>query len=76
MHQIEGQLPEAALSLINVTYEVLPFNLDERRAMDPGTPQVHTETDSIGIEDASINLVHHLHGAASMILGATAFREV
>ena len=56
------EIAEAALALIDVTYEVLAFNLDERAAMDADAPQVHTESDSIGIHDASKNLVHHLTG--------------
>jgi putative selenate reductase molybdopterin-binding subunit len=56
------QIAEEALKLIEVTYEVLPFILDERDAMRPGAPVIHDETDSPGIHDASRNLVHHIKG--------------
>jgi putative selenate reductase molybdopterin-binding subunit len=52
-----------ALRLIKVTYEVLPFILDEREAMLPGAPQIHDEPDAVGIHDAAKNIVHHMHGA-------------
>jgi putative selenate reductase molybdopterin-binding subunit len=52
-----------ALRLIKVTYEVLPFILDEREAMLDGAPVIHDETDAVGIHDASRNIVHHLHGS-------------
>mgnify|MGYP000878750520 CR=1 FL=1 len=56
------EIAEAALALIDVTYEVLPFVLDEREAMRPGAPVIHDESDAVGIADASRNLVVHLHG--------------
>jgi putative selenate reductase molybdopterin-binding subunit len=52
----------AALKLLKVTYQVLPFNLDERIAENPTTPKVHAETDSPG-QETEHNLVHHLQGA-------------
>jgi putative selenate reductase molybdopterin-binding subunit len=56
------EIAEHALTLIKVTYEVLPFILDERDAMLPGAPMIHDEADAVGIADASRNLVVHLGG--------------
>lgn len=56
-------IAEAALQLIDVTYEVLPFVIDERDAMKPGAPVIHDESDAPGIHDASRNLTHHIKGA-------------
>jgi len=63
---VAAETPEIAaeaLKLIKVTYEVLPFNLDERLAMEPGTPVIHDEPDAVGIHDASRNVVHHILAA-------------
>jgi putative selenate reductase molybdopterin-binding subunit len=57
------EIAEEALKLIDVTYEVLPFIIDERDAMKPGAPVIHDELDSPGIHDASRNLVHHIKGS-------------
>ncbi|MFM8530575.1 MAG: molybdopterin cofactor-binding domain-containing protein, partial [Ilumatobacteraceae bacterium] len=57
------EIAHEALKLIKVTYEVLPFNLDERLAMAPGTPVIHDEADAVGIHEASRNVVHHIVAA-------------
>lgn len=54
------EIAEEACALIDVVYDVLPFNLDERVAET--APKVHAETDTVGIEDADRNLVHHIVG--------------
>ena len=61
---VAAETPEiaaAACRLIKVTYEVLPFILDERLAMEPGAPVIHDESDAVEIHDASRNIVHHIH---------------
>ncbi len=55
-----NEIAEAALKLIKVDYEVLPAVFDERKAILPGAPVIHDETDTEGIHDASHNLVHHI----------------
>jgi putative selenate reductase molybdopterin-binding subunit len=57
------EIAREAIKLIKVTYEVLPFILDERDAMKPGAPIIHDESDAVGIHDASKNIVHHLRGS-------------
>ncbi|RMH82782.1 MAG: xanthine dehydrogenase [Actinomyces sp.] len=54
------EIAEAALRLIEVTYEVLPAVFDERDALAPGAPVIHDEDDTEGIHDASRNIVHHI----------------
>ena len=61
---VAAETPEIAAEacrLIKVTYEVLPFILDEREAMLDGAPVIHDEPDAVEIHDASRNLVHHIH---------------
>ncbi len=58
-----AEIAEEALRRIKVTYEVLPFILDERDAMAAGAPQIHDEPDAVGIHDASRNVVHHILAA-------------
>ncbi|MTB07803.1 MAG: molybdopterin-dependent oxidoreductase, partial [Actinobacteria bacterium] len=58
-----ADIAAAALALIKVTYEVLPFILDEREAMEPGAPVIHDEPDAVGVHDASKNIVHHILAA-------------
>ncbi|MER2598445.1 MAG: molybdopterin cofactor-binding domain-containing protein [Caldilineales bacterium] len=55
------ELAQQALTLIRVSYEVLPAVLDPEAAMQPGAPVIHDEPDAISIHDADRNLVHHLH---------------
>lgn len=57
------EIAEEACALLNVVYEVLPFNLDERIAET--APKVHAESDTPGIENADLNLVHHIVGATA-----------
>ena len=57
------ELAERACRLIDVTYEPLPFVLDENDAGAEGAPPVHDESDSIGIPDAGRNLAAHIEGA-------------
>jgi putative selenate reductase molybdopterin-binding subunit len=45
-----------ACEAIEVEYETLPALLDPERAMEPGAPVIHDETDASGIKDASRNL--------------------
>lgn len=53
-------IAEKALELIDVEYELLPVVLDPEAAMQAGAPVIHDEEDSIGIHDASRNVVHHI----------------
>ena len=50
-----------ALELIEVDYQVLPAVFDADQALLPGAPVIHDEKDSIGIKDASRNLVAEVH---------------
>ncbi len=52
------EIARAAIKLIDVDYEVLPFILDPREAGKPGAPVIHDEADAVGIENASTNLVN------------------
>jgi putative selenate reductase molybdopterin-binding subunit len=54
------EIAEAALKLIDVTYEVLPAVFDEREAAAPGAPVIHDEEDTAGIHEAARNIVHHI----------------
>ena len=54
-------IAEEALRRIEVEYEVLPAVLDMEHAMDRGTPVIHDEPDSTGIEDAARNLAGDIH---------------
>ncbi|MBT5579615.1 MAG: molybdopterin-dependent oxidoreductase [Acidimicrobiaceae bacterium] len=54
------EIAEAAVALIDVTYEVLPAIFDEREAMLPGAPVVHDEADTEGIFDRDRNIVHEI----------------
>jgi putative selenate reductase molybdopterin-binding subunit len=58
-----GEIADEALRRIKVTYEVLPFILDERESMKEGAPVIHDEPDAVGIHDASKNIVHHIVAA-------------
>ncbi len=53
-------IAEHAVSLIDVTYEVLPAIFDEHQAMLPGAPVIHDETDTTEIFDRDRNLVHQI----------------
>jgi putative selenate reductase molybdopterin-binding subunit len=54
------EIAEAAVGLIDVTYEVLPAIFDEREAMLPGAPVIHDEADTEGIFDSDRNIVHEI----------------
>lgn len=58
-----AEIADAALALIKVTYEVLPFILDEREAMADGAPVIHDEADAVGVHDAEHNVCHHIVAA-------------
>jgi putative selenate reductase molybdopterin-binding subunit len=53
-------IAQEACRLIKVTYEVLPFVLDENDAMADGVAVIHEEADAVGIHDASHNLALHI----------------
>jgi len=46
---VDEETAEKALSLIRVTYEVLPAVFDPVSAMKPGAPAVHTSMNNIGV---------------------------
>jgi putative selenate reductase molybdopterin-binding subunit len=54
------EIAEQALRLIRVDYETLPAVLDPRRALEPGAPRLHSETDSSGIFDSTRNIAVHM----------------
>jgi putative selenate reductase molybdopterin-binding subunit len=54
------EIAQAAIDLIDVTYDVLPAVFDENDAIAEGAPVIHDEPDMEGAEDPSRNLVHHL----------------
>ncbi len=54
---------EEACRLIKVSYDVLPAVFDEVQALGTGAPQIHDESDSPGIYDASRNVSNHIEGA-------------
>ncbi len=54
------EIAEQAVSLIDVTYEVLSAVFDERLATGPDAPKIHDETDTEGIFDADRNIVHQI----------------
>ena len=54
------EIAEAAVKLIEVTYEVLPAVLDEREAMNDDAPVIHDETDTTDIFDRDHNMVHQI----------------
>jgi putative selenate reductase molybdopterin-binding subunit len=55
-------IAEQACRLIDVTYEVLPFVLDQHEAMAEGAPVIHDEPDAVGVHDASRNVAIHIEG--------------
>jgi putative selenate reductase molybdopterin-binding subunit len=54
------EIAEAALRMIDVTYEVLPAVFDEQEAIAEGAPVIHDEDDSPGIFDAKRNIARHM----------------
>lgn len=66
------ELAEKALKLIEVEYEILPAVVDPRDAMKEGAPIIHDETDSVGIQRAERNIVHHIEAEAGNVEAAFA----
>lgn len=54
-------IAEEACRLIKVTYDVLPFVLDENEAMADGVAVIHDEADAVGVHDAAHNLALHIN---------------
>ena len=54
------EIAQAAIDLIDVTYEVLPAVFDENDAIVDGAPVIHDEPDMEGAHDAGHNIVHHI----------------
>ncbi|MFV2039646.1 MAG: molybdopterin cofactor-binding domain-containing protein, partial [Acidimicrobiales bacterium] len=54
------EIAEAALQLIDVTYQVLPAVFDELEARADSAPVIHDETDTTDIHDRNRNVVHHI----------------
>ena len=51
------EIAQAALDLIKVEYEILPYVLDEIETMEPDSPVIHDEADTEEIYDADRNIV-------------------
>ncbi len=66
------EIAAAALRLIKVSYEILPFILDERVAMEPGAPVIHDEDDCDDAFDRNRNIAVHIHGKVGDIDGKMA----
>lgn len=58
------EIAQKALELIDIEYEVLPPVVDPEQAMAEGVPIIHDEADSVGITDATHNIVHHIEAEA------------
>ncbi|NDH19559.1 MAG: xanthine dehydrogenase, partial [Actinobacteria bacterium] len=54
------EIAEEACALIEVTYEPLPWVLDELDALATGAPVIHPELDTEHIHDRERNIVHHI----------------
>ncbi len=54
------EIAQAALDLIDVTYDVLPAVFDENEAIAEGAPVIHDEPEMDGAHDPQRNIVHHL----------------
>ncbi|MDA2959451.1 MAG: molybdopterin-dependent oxidoreductase [Actinomycetota bacterium] len=54
------EIAEEACALIEVTYEPLPWVLDELDALATGAPVIHPEPDTEHIHDRERNIVHHI----------------
>jgi putative selenate reductase molybdopterin-binding subunit len=67
-----AEIAEAALGLIEVTYEVLPAIFDEREAMLPGAPVIHDEADTEHIFDRERNIVHEIKAERGNVTAALA----
>jgi len=55
-----AEIAQQALSLIEVTYEVLPAVFEPNLAMFAGAPVIHDELDTEQIHDRERNIVHHI----------------
>jgi putative selenate reductase molybdopterin-binding subunit len=66
-------LADEAMKLIEVEYEILPVVVDPLEAMQDGAPVIHDEADTIGINRAERNIVHHIEAEAGNV--ETAFAE-
>ncbi len=66
------EIAEAAVALIDVTYEVLPAIFDEREAMLPGAPVIHDEADTEHIFDRERNIVHEIKAERGNVTAALA----
>ncbi|MFQ5555738.1 MAG: molybdopterin cofactor-binding domain-containing protein, partial [Acidimicrobiia bacterium] len=65
-------IAEAAVALIDVTYEVLTPVFDERDASAPGAPVIHDEPDTSHIRDRERNIVHHIAASRGDVEAALA----
>ena len=63
------EIAQAALDLIDVTYEVLPAVFDEIEAIGEGAPVIHDEAEMDGAHDPQRNIVHHLKAETGDIDG-------
>jgi putative selenate reductase molybdopterin-binding subunit len=63
------EIAQAAIELIDVTYDVLPAVFDENDAITDGAPVIHDEPDMEGAHDPSHNVVHHLEADTGDIEG-------
>ncbi|MBN1287551.1 MAG: molybdopterin-dependent oxidoreductase, partial [Anaerolineae bacterium] len=53
------EIAQAALKLIDVTYEALPAALTIEEAMSEGAPVIHDEPDAVNIHNAQRNIAAH-----------------
>ena len=67
------EIAQKALKLIDVEYEILPTIVDPEQAMQNGAPIVHDEADTVGIYDATHNIVYHIEAEVGDI--DKAFKE-
>jgi len=63
----DPEIAQRACEAIEVEYEVLPALFDPERAMEPGAPVIHDQTDASGIKDASLNLAAHIQAEVGSV---------
>jgi putative selenate reductase molybdopterin-binding subunit len=63
----DPEIAQRACEAIEVEYEVLPALFDPERAMEPGAPTIHDQTDASGIKDASRNLAAHINAEVGSV---------
>ena len=63
----DPEIAQRACEAIEVEYEVLPALFDPERAMEPGAPVIHDQTDASGIKDASRNLAAHIEAEVGSV---------